>query len=364
MPMSAKKRILVAPLNWGLGHASRCIPIIRALRERSAEVVLAADGRPFDFLKNEFPDLEVHRLPDIDIRYSDHASMLRSMLMQMPQILSSFVKERRRIETLIDEWRIDGIISDNRFGLYSTSVPCVYLTHQVGIMAPPAFRWLEPILRFLHAVVINRYTECWIPDCAGSANLSGALSHGIPLPKNAFFIGPLSRFSRGAAVPSVYDLAIVLSGPEPQRTHFEDLLRVQLRGTMLRVIIVQGIPEAQSTSRDAETVELVSSLTACRLNEVLAASDLILSRSGYSSIMDLAALGKKAILVPTPGQTEQEYLAQRLRDQQIFYTEAQERFNLTRALDQSRSFSGWKEPVLQDDLLEERIDHFLSIIHT
>jgi uncharacterized protein (TIGR00661 family) len=360
---SRKKRILVAPLNWGLGHASRCIPIVRALQNRSVEVVLAADGRPYDFLKNEFPELELRRLPDLNIRYIDNSSMLVSMLMQTPQILSAFVRERASVPRIVNEWKIDGIISDNRFGLFAPPLPCIYMTHQITIMVPQAIAWLEPLLRRLHASVITRFTECWIPDSAGDVNLSGGLSHHCALPANAYFIGPLSRFTRSAAPNGTYDLAVVLSGPEPQRTIFEELVRSQLRGTTLRVIIVQGIPERQERSRDSETVEIVSSLTAPELNSVLMGARMVVSRSGYSSVMDLAALGKNAILVPTPGQTEQEYVAARLRTANIFYSEEQSSFDLTRALEQSRSFSGWTKDVQQDDLLDERIDNFLSLIH-
>jgi uncharacterized protein (TIGR00661 family) len=362
MPTVRNKRILVAPLNWGLGHASRCIPIVRMLQAHGAEVVLAADGRPYDFLKNEFPECELHRLPDLNIRYSDSPSMLRTMIQQLPHIVSTFVRERLRVKKMIAELRLDAIISDNRFGVYDSSLPCVYLTHQIGIMAPRAFAVLEPLLRRLHAFVIGRYTECWIPDVEGPLNLSGDLSHGRTLPDTTFFIGPLSRFTRTAAVTTTYDIAVVLSGPEPQRTIFEDLLRSQLRETTLHVIIVQGIPEQQTVSRLTETVEIVSSMTAAQLNGVLMGARCIICRSGYSSIMDLAALGKNAVLVPTPGQTEQEYLAARLREMNVFYTEDQDTFDVRRALEQSRSFPGWNNDVQHDDLLEERIEHFLSII--
>lgn len=362
MPMARKKRILVAPLNWGLGHASRCIPIIRKLREHSAEVVLGADGRPYDFLKNEFPDIELHRLHDIDIRYADGSSMLKSMLRQTPHIVSSFFRERMTLNRMIGQWNIDGIISDNRFGLYTPSLPCIYLTHQIGIMAPPAFSWLDPLLGSAHASIIGRFTECWIPDNGGNENLSGDLSHGLPLPPHTHFIGPLSRFSTRAKPEGTYDLAVVLSGPEPQRTIFENIVRAQLRTTTLRVIIVQGIPERQDTSHLSETVEIVSSLNAARLNGVLLGSHIIVSRSGYSSVMDIAALGKKAIFVPTPGQTEQEYIAARLSKMNIYYSETQSAFDLVRALERSSSYTGWQHHSQHDNVLEERINHFLSII--
>ena len=364
MASAGTKRVLVAPLNWGLGHASRCIPLIRKLLERSVDVVLAADGRPHEFLRNEFPGLELHRLPDIAIRYDAASSMLASMVRQLPDIVSTYVHERRHIERIVKEWRIGGIISDNRFGLFTRSVPCVYMTHQIMIMAPPAFARFEPLLRRMHARIIERYDECWIPDCAGDVNLSGALSHGAPLPKNAVYIGPLSRFTRAAPAAPAYDVAVVLSGPEPQRTIFEELLRTQLRGTALRACIVQGIPEGRDVHQNGDTVEIVSSMNADALYSLLASSNVVISRSGYSSIMDIATLGARAVFVPTPGQTEQEYLASRLREMHMYYSEDQGTFDLRRALEQSRAFSGSTLDMPRTDLLDRRIDHFLTMITT
>jgi uncharacterized protein (TIGR00661 family) len=360
--MTRKKRILIAPLNWGLGHASRCIPIIERFIAHSADVVLAADGRPYEFLRREFPGCELHRMRDIDIRYGENSSMLLAILRQAPQIVSSFLNERRAVEAMIGELRIDGIVSDNRFGLFTRRIPCVYMTHQISIMPPRRLAWTAPALRRAHAALIGRYTECWIPDSPGDVNLSGSLAHGMRLSPRTFFIGPLSRL-HPASVPERYDCAVVLSGPEPQRTIFETIVRRQLEHSTLRAIIVQGKPERAPGERDTVgATEIVPSLTARELNEVMNASACIVARSGYSTIMDLASLGKRAVLVPTPGQTEQEYLARRLKDMNMFYSEPQSEFNLERALTRSRACSGWNLEMQASLALDERIEHFLSVI--
>ncbi|MGE5315963.1 MAG: glycosyltransferase [Acidobacteriota bacterium] len=361
--MARKKRILIAPLNWGLGHASRCIPVIERFRAHGAEPVLAADGRPYTFLKNELPDDELHLLRDLEITYAGNASMVSSIVRQAPHIVSTFLHERRTVDRLVSALRIDGIVSDNRFGLYSSKVPCVYMTHQVSIMTPRLFAWTQPLLRLAHASLMKRYTECWVPDSRDAVNLSGLLSHGRALPEQTYFIGPLSRL-RPARVPIRYDCAIVLSGPEPQRTIFETIIRRQIAPLGLRAIIVQGIPESGHECATEGSVEIVPSLTAVELNRVMNASACIVARSGYSTIMDLAALGKQAVLVPTPGQTEQEYLARRLSSMNIFYSERQEEFDLARALERSHQFSGWNRQLDGSDTLDERIGHFLSLITT
>ena len=132
--MNRKKRILVAPLDWGIGHATRCIPIINALQAHEFEVVIAADGRPLHLLKNEFPNLEFIRFSGYHIKYSSYLPMGLSMLLQTPKILINIRKEHKLLAQIIDDYNIDGVISDNRFGLYNNKVPTVFITHQLQIL--------------------------------------------------------------------------------------------------------------------------------------------------------------------------------------------------------------------------------------
>ncbi len=350
----------MAPLDWGLGHATRCIPIIRSLLNMGHEVLLAANGRSYHLLKQEFPELAFLTLPEYQIRYPKNRRMVSKMMMQTPGIIRGMLREHRHLARCIKEHRIEGVISDNRYGLWSDQVPCVLMTHQLKIKMPEDFRWMQAPLYRLLRWIMAKYTFCWIPDYAGEPNLSGELSHEYSLPEHASFVGPLSRFSPVNNDAPGYELLILLSGPEPQRTLFEEILLDQLKPIDRRVLMVCGKTEQQEQQQVAPNVKLVSHLAARELNEAIAQAGLVIARSGYSTIMDLAALQKKAILVPTPGQTEQEYLAKRLKDLEICYTRDQGSFDLQKALSESVGYAGFG-PFPAQELLAPHLQAFLEV---
>lgn len=305
-----KKKILVAPLEWGLGHAARCVPVIHELLRQEADVIIAADRGPLAFLKKEFPALEFIRLPGYNISYpGKNENMAVTMALQIPNILAKIREENRTLRNIIKEKKINGVISDQRFGLYTSQVPCVYITHQVMIKSP----FFENILYTIHKNFIDKYTQCWIPDYASGENLSGDLSHRFPLPANGKYIGPISRFDSPAlnqnTVNANYKYMAILSGPEPQRTLLEKKILSELKKEGSPALIARGNAEGNALYTD-NNVEIHDHFGTGDMLKKILASEVIISRSGYSSIMDLALLKKKAILIPTPGQTEQEYLAE------------------------------------------------------
>ena len=341
LAMTGKRRILVAPLDWGLGHAARCIPIIRELLEHDTEVIIAADGRPFELLKKEFPELSIVRLPGFSVVYPEGNRIASKIVSQIPKIIFAIFREHRALSKIIRDLKIDAVISDNRFGLFSKKIPCIYITHQIGIMMPERLQWASRIVYQLNKVLIRNYDACWIPDYKEEDNLSGRLSHFYPLPKNTTFIGPLTRFKANSNIPKEYDILVMLSGPEPQRTVLETLMMEQLKTVHYKTLVVRGIPEKTQHMKLSEWISVVSSLDSEALNRAMLASDIIISRPGYSTIMDLDVLGKRAIFIPTPGQTEQEYLAAELKRRGKFYTQHQEHFSLIDALEQAKQYPGF-----------------------
>ncbi|MFI5163865.1 MAG: glycosyltransferase [Bacteroidia bacterium] len=346
---------MIAPLDWGLGHAARCIPIIKYLLEKKCEVVIAADGRPLDLLKKEFPLCEFVRIRGYAISYPENGSMALKMAFQIPKIISEIKREHDLLKKIIAEKKIDAVISDNRFGLWSKDVPCVFITHQMMVKSP----FGENLIHRLNKKYISKYTECWIPDHEGENNLSGDLSHKFPLLDNAKFIGALSRFNTGIVAQNKYDLLVLLSGPEPQRTIFEKKILEQLSMFDMKALIVQGITEKNERRKIFENVEMVSHLTSDELEKEILSSEIILSRPGYSTVMDLAALGKKVIFVPTPGQTEQEYLAGYFSEKKIAYSVSQKKFNLKIALEESKRYSGFDKKYQGEDF-KKTVDEFLT----
>ena len=336
--MKPKKRILVAPLDWGIGHATRCIPIINTLISSDFEVILAADSRPLHLLSDEFPQLEMIRLEGYNIKYPKYLPMIISMIFQIPKLLWNIKKENTAIKEIIKEFRIDGIISDNRFGLYSEQVPCVFITHQLEIKTP----YFTESIRSFNYKYINKYTACWVMDDQ-KINLAGNLSKPTTLPNNTHYIGILSRFEK-QEIMKKYDFLAIVSGPEPQRTILENGLVKALQNREEKSLIVLGKPEV-NTINQIGNLTIKSHLDAKDLNTAISQSELIICRSGYSTVMDLAKLRRKAIFIPTPGQTEQEYLANNFKNLGICYTQNQNDFNFEIALEKSKNYTGFNTEI-------------------
>lgn len=358
------KRILVAPLDWGLGHASRCIPVIRELQRQGAHVVIAADERPLALLKEEFPQCETVRLPGMGVSYPRHVSMSVFMALKAPRFFQAIQEEHENLEHIVRNYQIDGVISDNRYGLHHDQVPSILITHQLFIQAPIFKRLLKRIT----ANYIENFNECWIPDFKGKENLSGDLSHQSSSLDNLRFIGPLSRFMENKAQTDSTakfsrKLMVILSGPEPSRTDCEKRLFRQLDQVDFDVLFIRGLVGSGTHTEVFHhgKVEIKSHLPTEEMRKEILQSEVVLSRCGYSSVMDLAVLGKKAILIPTKGQTEQEYLAKHLRAKSWFYTTTESKLKLLRDLEKAKSFPGLKVE-LSSAQLEKAVGDFLSRI--
>lgn len=317
MPLNnPRKNILVAPLNWGLGHATRCIPIIRELEENGFNPIIASDGIALEFLKKELPHLTFLQLPSYNIKYSKKSANLKWKLIQnSPLTLFAVLYENLLLKKWIKEYHIEGVISDNRLGFYNKQIPSVYITHQINVLSGKT-TW---ITSKLHQFFIAKFDECWIPDLNDFPNFSGALGHlknGESKKLNIKYIGVLSRFKK-QDLPKKYDLLVVLSGPEPQRTILEKKIIFELKKYNGNVVFIKGKMEEEQKQEQIGTVLYYNFMQSHQLEKAFNESAIVLCRSGYSTIMDLAKLEKKALFIPTPGQNEQEYLARRNKKYRI-----------------------------------------------
>lgn len=343
-PLKRKKKILVCPLDWGLGHAARCIPIIKALMHDGHHVIIGADNAALSLLKSEFPEVEHVQFPGHVIHYSDRGFMMPfRLLAQLFPALRSVNKEHRLLQRLIKEKSIDLVISDNRYGLWSKEIPSIFVTHQFNVNTI----FGGAIFQRMVQRYANKHTHCWIPDVETPPFLAGNLARSsFSKQKSSYhYIGPLSRFDVSENIPdaTIYDLMVIVSGPESQRTVFENIVLKQLRDTNLKTIVVRGLPdegEVELPFRLPENVQVFNHLDTPTFLSYLKKSDLIISRPGYSTIMDLAVLGKKAIFVPTPGQPEQEYLAKYHYDMGHYFYQKQQVFNIVDAMKRSVMFNG------------------------
>ncbi|HMC01452.1 MAG TPA: glycosyltransferase [Flavobacteriaceae bacterium] len=333
------KRILVAPLNWGLGHATRCIPIIYALIEDNFESIIASDGAALLLLKKEFPELTCIELPSYNITYSKtHKSFRLKLLKQLPKLLKTIKKENNFVNKIVDDYNIDGIISDNRFGVYNSKVPSVYMTHQLNVLSGNT-TWLTTKM---HQFVMNKFDECWIPDYENGFNLSGTLGHINDSHFNTKlkYIGPLSRLKK-EPLDCAFDLLVLLSGPEPQRTLLEDKLMKELNDFNGKILFVKGIFEDKQAKVERKQFTFYNYMETEDLEKAINQSELIITRSGYSTIMDLAKLNKKAFFIPTPRQYEQEYLASYLKGLKLAPCCSQDDFKIEK-LEELNYYNGLK----------------------
>jgi uncharacterized protein (TIGR00661 family) len=323
--MQKSKNILISPLNWGLGHATRCIPIIDAIIKNGDRPIIASDGLALALLKKEYPKQTFIELPSYDISYAKEGQNLRlKMLKDSPKIWMAIRNEHQMLQEIIPKYTISGIISDNRLGLYSNLVPSVIITHQLQVLSGNT-TWLSTQL---HLHYIKKYDYCWIPDADGPDNLSGKLSYNDDSKIEKVYLGPLSRFKNTGNYQKKYDLLVLLSGPEPQRGILEKRLLTELKTYKGEVLFIAGKVEKEQKVEKKGRLTYYNYLSTDGLQKALDRSEMVLSRSGYTTIMDLQKMGKKAFFIPTPGQFEQEYLAELLDQKGIAPYATQEDFHI------------------------------------
>lgn len=337
-----KKKILVAPLNWGLGHATRCIPLINSLLETGFSPILASNGEAMRMLQKEFPQLKMYRLPSYKVRYSKRGYFLKiKLLSKSVQLQRAIHKEYVLTQKIVAKEGISGIISDNRLGVHSKKTPSVYITHQLQVLSGATTFFSTK----LHQHYIKKFDQCWVPDFAQEPNLSGKLGHlkkKFPIPIK--YIGLLSRYKKRPE-ESKYQLLFLLSGPEPQREYLEKRLFKLIKDYDKPVLFVKGKMEKKRSKTQEKNLTIYNFLTGEDLANAIAKSEVIIARSGYSTLMDLTRTKKKAFFIPTPGQFEQQYLATRLKEQKIAPFSQQEDFNLEKLkkLDNYKGFPGLEE---------------------
>jgi hypothetical protein len=320
--LESRKNILICPLEWGLGHATRMIPVASELLKLNHNVIFASGEGHLSLIRRELPECSCISFPGFNPGYSRYLPQYFAMFLRIPQLVFHITMEHFRLRRIITDYSIDIVISDNRFGLWNKNIISVYVTHMPRIPFPAAFKFLEGAGIFLHRLVIRKYDFCFIPDLPGEENISGRLSHGMKLPDNIRYIGLLSRFSNENTsarnpIESVHN-AIILSGPEPQKGMLKKKLISIFRERKPDTVIFEGNPDLNTEPPGDGNIVFYNHLPAGEMKSIIKGSDLIISRSGYTTIMDLITLNCSALLIPTPGQTEQEYLAGYLSEKGLF----------------------------------------------
>ena len=314
-------------MEWGLGHAARMIPVAKMLKDMNHNIFVGSGEEHLMFFRNELPGLTYIKFPGFNPRYSRFLPQYLALLLKTPALLYHIILEHARLKNVIREHSIDIVISDNRFGLWNKKVTSVYVTHMPLIPFPKRLKSLEFIGISLHRKIINNYSFCFIPDLPGDLNVSGRLSHGIKLPSNVRYIGILSRLQNESTSADdsseVQQNLAILSGPEPQREIFRQKLIMLFKDKEPGIVILGGRPAKKDDAVKTGNITFYNHLPATEMKHLIERSHNIISRSGYTTIMELISLNRSALLIPTPGQTEQEYLAEYLSGKGWFSTIAQ-----------------------------------------
>lgn len=359
MSLSNQKRILVAVLDWGLGHATRSIPVIRCLLDNQCQVEIAGNGLSLELLRAEFPSLRYYEIASYRVNYPAHNFFFLHLFIQSPRILLAIRKEHFEVEKLVNDHKFDAIISDNRYGCYSARIPSVFITHQLNIQLNGLLKRSKWIVDRINRYLVGRFDSCWVPDLPDS-RFSGLLSFDEKI--NIKHIGILSRFNHVDVSPVDGSVVGLVSGPEPQRKIFETVLIRECKKLRRPCLVVRGLPDSNEQSYD-ENVTLISHARSEDLQRLIAQAEIVIARSGYSTLMDLQVLGKKkVILIPTPGQSEQEYLAFEMNRKKIAVTQSQDYFELESAIVQLKNYRGFEAMKVNTNLLDEAVHHLLSTI--
>lgn len=351
-------KVLIAPLDWGLGHATRCIPLIAGFRAEGWHITLAAEGAGAELLQSAFPEIPLLQLKGYGIRYAKkHIGW--KIVQQIPAIITALRYEKRWLQKKYKDFQWDVIISDNRPGIWHKKSYNIYITHQLHIQTGLG-KLANQIASQIHHSCIKKYNELWIPDLEGKNNLAGSLSHPGTVADAVQYIGLISRLKNIPSYEHRYDILFLLSGPEPQRSIFEKIILQQIQPKHGRILLIRGTNDPINHSVIPPNVAVISLAGGEKLNQYMLQSKYIICRSGYTSLMDLMRLHKKALLVPTPKQGEQEYLAKYAAQHRYFPSVSQTEFKIDQTIKEIASFN-YTFPFNETDFQQyENIIHQLS----
>lgn len=336
--------VLVSPLNWGLGHASRDIPIVRELLDRGHQVTVASSGNALELLRREFPQCHFLTFEDYPIPYSSTRFFLPKFTAYLPLMIKATLDERRNLSRILSRGSYDMIISDNRMGVYSKEIPSFFITHQLRFSVPVYLWPVEILTLYINGLIHSKFDGVIVPDNEpGAATLSGKLSRSFLAMTNgrAYYSGILCSPEK-MDVREDLDYLVIISGPEPQRTKLEEILLPQVKDLPGRKVVLLGSPQESSVDRPDEGIVIHSYVPDREKMELLNRARFVVSRSGYTTMMEVAELEKRhGLFIPTPGQTEQEYLSRYYRRRGWFLSRSQYRLDLAEDVDEAMEFSGF-----------------------
>ncbi len=360
--------VLLSPLNWGLGHASRDVPVIRELLRRHHEVTIAAGGTALLLLKKEFPDCRCIDFPDYPLVNNTGRLFFPRFTSHVPALVKSFADERKNLVKILSDTEYDLIISDSRPGVYSEDIPSLQITHQVHQSFPFIVWPIEIVGLYINGRAFHKFDRIIIPDNPpGPLALAGKLSRttGSGLKKKSYYYSGILASVPGVPKSREIDYLFLVSGMEPQRTALEKILLPQVGEVPGKKVVILGKPSEEKMQRYDENTIVYSSVSYAEKMQLMSSASCVVSRSGYTTMMDLAEIGtKKGLFIPTPGQYEQEYLSSYYQRKGWFPSVNQFRIRLSRHVGNTSGYEGFPDMpktegnvrTLYDDLLADYLE--------
>lgn len=354
-------KIIYAVCSWGLGHATRSLPVIRRLLNENNELIIISNGRSLELLKKELnQDIEYFDIPDYPMLISENSrQFMAKSVIYWPKFISRLESGFNKLKKILENRKCDKIISDCRYDIYSRKIPSFFITHQIRILNPLRLKMFEKGSEIFNLFFFKRFAGVIVPDYKDD-NLSGDLSHNLNrIDENKLhYVGVLSDFKKKNIKKDV-DYFISISGPEPQRTIFEEKILSQIDNLNGRIIITLGKSESRKKNYNND-IETYSFLSKEKREDFLNRSKLVISRSGYSTIMDLAVVKTKAYMSPTPGQIEQEYLGDYHTKKGTFYSVNQDHIDFIDGLEIAKKTTGIK--MVCD--VDKTVENLINVVYT
>jgi uncharacterized protein (TIGR00661 family) len=354
-------KIIYGVCSWGLGHATRSLPVIRKLIKEGNELTIISNGRTLELLKKELGnDIEYFDIPDYPMLISENSrQFMAKSVVYWPSFIARIESGLQQLKKILENRKCDRIISDGRYDIYDRKIPSFFMSHQIRIMNPLRIKMFEKGSETFNLFFFKRFAGVIVPDYKDN-DLSGELSHNLrKIDENKLhYIGVLSDFDRRQTKKDI-DYLISISGPEPQRTMLEEKLLSQINDLEGKIVVTLGKTESQDKF-NKKGVETYSFLSKEKREDFLNRSKLVISRSGYSTLMDLAVVGTKALMTPTPGQIEQEYLGQYHNKKGTFYSVYQDKINLKRDVEIAKKTTGFK----RDCDVDKSVENIIQVVNT
>ncbi|KYK26993.1 hypothetical protein AYK20_03045 [Thermoplasmatales archaeon SG8-52-1] len=355
-------KVFYSVCSWGLGHATRSLPVIRKLIKEDNEVTIISNGRSLDLLKKELGNnIDYYDIPDYPMLLSKNSrQFMAKSVVYWPSFIAKMESGLQRLKKLLENKKCDLIISDARYDMYSRKIPSFFISHQMRIMNPLRIGIFERGSEIFNLFFFKRFAGIIVPDYQED-NLSGDLSHNLNrIDENKLhYVGVLSDFKKKKLKKDI-DYLISISGPEPQRTMLEEKLLPHVKDLNGKTIITLGKTESID-KLNRKGIETYSFLPKDKRQEFLNRTKLVISRSGYSTILDLAVIGTKALMIPTPGQVEQEYLSKYHNKKNTFYSINQDKIDIKNDIEIAKKTTGVKRECNVDKTVENILHIVTSV---